>query len=124
MRVPDIIRFSNALSYNGTIRPLLAKCSPADPAPAVVAHRTMSVGVSGKGVNEDEAVEVASLVAAATEQAKASMMARRSASSRWSEMSRRTGSRRGYVWLFHRPRWNAAGFLPAVQPNSRATSAA
>jgi very-short-patch-repair endonuclease len=64
--VPDIIRFSNALSYQGTIKPL-REVLPSDPAPAVVAHRVASKGTVGK-VNEDEAISVASLVAAAIEQ--------------------------------------------------------
>jgi very-short-patch-repair endonuclease len=64
--VPDIIRFSNALSYDGSLKPL-REARPDDPAPAVVAHRVSSAGTFGK-VNEDEAVEVAALVAAAIEQ--------------------------------------------------------
>lgn len=64
--VPDIIRFSNALSYNGAIKPL-RESSSTDPAPAVVAHRVSSAGTYGR-VNDDEAAEVASLVVAAIEQ--------------------------------------------------------
>lgn len=65
--VPDIIRFSNALSYGGKIR-ALREATPDLPTPAVVAHRVVSPGsVDGK-VNEVEARTVASLIAAAVEQ--------------------------------------------------------
>jgi very-short-patch-repair endonuclease len=64
--VPDIIRFSNALSYDGAIKPL-REVLPTDPSPAVVAHRVASSGTASK-VNEDEAIAVASLVASAIEQ--------------------------------------------------------
>lgn len=64
--VPDIIRFSNHLSYDGAIRPL-REGLPDLPQPAVVAHRVSSRGADGK-INEDEACTVAALVKACTEQ--------------------------------------------------------
>lgn len=64
--VPDIIRFSNALSYNGKIKPL-REAAPIDPQPALVAHRVSARG-SERQVNEDEARAIASLIAAAIEQ--------------------------------------------------------
>ena len=64
--VPEIIQFSNELSYFGKIRPLRER-TPADPQPAVVEHRVASTGSEGKR-NEEEAIAVASLVMAAIEQ--------------------------------------------------------
>lgn len=65
--VPDIIRFSNALSYGGKIRPL-REATPELPTPAVVAHRVASPGTVDGKINEVEARTVSSLVAAAAEQ--------------------------------------------------------
>jgi very-short-patch-repair endonuclease len=64
--VPEIIQFSNQLSYEGGIRPLR------DPwlerlKPHVIAHRVNGV-ISGDKINEEEALEVAALVLAAAEQ--------------------------------------------------------
>lgn len=64
--VPDIIHFSNWLSYDGAIKPL-RESSNVVLRPHVVPHRIVAGGISGK-VNKDEAVEVASLVVAAAEQ--------------------------------------------------------
>jgi very-short-patch-repair endonuclease len=64
--VPEIIHFSNQLSYEGGIRPLrdpwLARLKP-----HVIAHR-VNGGISGDKINEEEALEVAALVLAAAEQ--------------------------------------------------------
>jgi very-short-patch-repair endonuclease len=64
--VPEIIQFSNQLSYEGGIRPLrdpwLAQLKP-----HVIAHRVEGA-VSGDKINEEEALEVAALVLAAAEQ--------------------------------------------------------
>ena len=64
--VPEIIQFSNQLSYEGGIQPLrdpsLARLKP-----HVIAHRVKGV-VSGDKINEEEALEVAALVLAAAEQ--------------------------------------------------------
>jgi very-short-patch-repair endonuclease len=64
--VPEIIQFSNQLSYEGGIRPLrdpwLARLKP-----HVIAHRVNGV-ISGDKINEEEALEVAALVLAAAEQ--------------------------------------------------------
>jgi very-short-patch-repair endonuclease len=64
--VPEIIHFSNQLSYEGGIRPLrdpwLARLKP-----HVIAHR-VNGAISGDKINEEEALEVASLVLAAAEQ--------------------------------------------------------
>jgi very-short-patch-repair endonuclease len=64
--VPDIIRFSNTLSYDGRIH-ALREGKESDPKPAVVAHRVASNGRDGK-INETEARVVTSLIAAAFEQ--------------------------------------------------------
>ncbi|MEI9948322.1 MAG: AAA domain-containing protein [Pseudomonadota bacterium] len=64
--VPDIIHFSNWLSYDGAIRPL-RETSHAVLHPHVVPHR-ISAGSTAGSVNKDEAIEVASLVVAAAEQ--------------------------------------------------------
>ena len=64
--VPEIIQFSNQLSYEGGIRPLrdpwLVRLQP-----HVIAHRVNGV-VSGDKINEEEALEVAALVLAAAGQ--------------------------------------------------------
>ncbi len=61
--VPEIIQFSNHLSYNLTIRPL---CEPlsASVRPALVAHRVHGFRDSRGRTNEVEAEEIASLVIA------------------------------------------------------------
>jgi very-short-patch-repair endonuclease len=64
--VPDIIRFSNTLSYDGRIQ-ALREGKESDPKPAVVAYRVASNGRDGK-INETEARVVTSLIAAAFEQ--------------------------------------------------------
>ncbi|MGQ0506548.1 MAG: AAA domain-containing protein, partial [Myxococcaceae bacterium] len=66
--VPDIIRFSNALCYDGEIKPLREAAS-GHVFPAVVAHQVLG-GERGAGskVNRVEALEVASLVVAVTEE--------------------------------------------------------
>ncbi len=64
--VPDIIEFSNTLSYEGKIRPLRDATSVML-RPHVVEHRVESDGVSNH-VNRTEAIAVASLLVAATEQ--------------------------------------------------------
>ncbi|HEX6811959.1 MAG TPA: AAA domain-containing protein [Planctomycetota bacterium] len=60
--VPDIIRFSNDLCYNGEIR-ALREASSTRVKPALVAHRVKK-GVEQNGINEQEAQEIAALVAA------------------------------------------------------------
>ncbi|MDD4889861.1 MAG: AAA domain-containing protein [Phycisphaerae bacterium] len=63
--VPEIIQFSNHLSYNGAIRPLREPESGAV-SPALVAHRVNGFRDEGTGrTNSTEAEEVASLVIAA-----------------------------------------------------------
>ena len=64
--VPQIIQFSNQLSYEGAIRPL-REPGTALLEPHVMAHRVMGA-VSGNKMNEEEALEVAALVLAAAEQ--------------------------------------------------------
>ena len=64
--VPDIIQFSNELSYAGKIRPL-REAEPGAPNPSVVEHRVASDPADGKK-NEREARAVAALIAAANEQ--------------------------------------------------------
>ncbi len=64
--VPEIIQFSNELSYAGRIKPLRER-HESDPEPSVVEHRVVSSVSEGK-VNEREALAVASLVLAAIEQ--------------------------------------------------------
>lgn len=60
--VPDIISFSNNLSYNGEIKPLReSSSSPYDE--HVISHRVEGVRGSGKG-NEVEALEIASIIVA------------------------------------------------------------
>jgi superfamily I DNA and/or RNA helicase len=64
--VPEIIQFSNQLSYEGAIRPLRDP-SKALLKPHVMAHR-LTGAVSGNKVNEEEALEFAALALAAAEQ--------------------------------------------------------
>jgi very-short-patch-repair endonuclease len=64
--VPQIIQFSNRLSYGGDIKPLREAASSLL-LPHVVAHRVQSAGVHGK-VNRAEALEIAALIAAACEE--------------------------------------------------------
>jgi very-short-patch-repair endonuclease len=64
--VPEIIRFSNELSYSGRIKPL-REPEPHALVPAVVEHRVASDPADNKK-NEREARAVASLIVAATEQ--------------------------------------------------------
>lgn len=63
--VPQIIEFSNSLSYGGEIKPLREESS-SNLLPHVVSHRVVSRGMQSM-VNRDEAMEIASLVAAACE---------------------------------------------------------
>ncbi len=64
--VPEIIGFSNKLSYEGKIRPL--RDSTHNPlSPAVIAHHVQDGHYSSK-VNDEEAVRVASLILSAIEQ--------------------------------------------------------
>lgn len=65
--VPQIIQFSNHLSYSGDIKPLRDP-SPVQLKPHVIAYRVKAVVTSGR-VNQEEAWTVASLLAAAAEQA-------------------------------------------------------
>jgi very-short-patch-repair endonuclease len=60
--VPDIIHFSNALSYDFEIQPL-REASDVHPAPHVVEHRVVGASCEDK-LNEAEARHVASLVVA------------------------------------------------------------
>jgi very-short-patch-repair endonuclease len=64
--VPEIIQFSNQLSYEGAIRPLRDP-GKARLKPHVIAHRVTGA-VSGNKMNEEEALEVAALALAAAEQ--------------------------------------------------------
>lgn len=64
--VPEIIRFSNYLSYNGSIKPL-RDTSGMSVTPPVVEYQVKAATRDGK-VNEAEAQAVASLLIAATEQ--------------------------------------------------------
>jgi very-short-patch-repair endonuclease len=64
--VPEIIQFSNQLSYDGAIRPL-RDTSQVSLKPHVIAHRVTD-GLSDNKNNEEEALEVAALVLAACEQ--------------------------------------------------------
>jgi very-short-patch-repair endonuclease len=61
--VPEIIHFSNSLSYNRTIRPL-REPSSAPVRPALVAHRVQGYRDDRRKTNEVEADEIASLVVA------------------------------------------------------------
>jgi very-short-patch-repair endonuclease/Cdc6-like AAA superfamily ATPase len=64
---PDIIAFSNALSYKGEVKPL-RESSMISLSPHVVAHHVPDGCNSGDNVNDAEAEEVASLICAAIEQ--------------------------------------------------------
>ncbi len=64
--VPEIIQFSNHLSYAGEIKPL-RDSSSVKTRPFVLAHRVVD-GCVEKKVNQAEAEELASLLVAATEQ--------------------------------------------------------
>ena len=64
--VPEIIQFSNHLSYEGAIRPLRDP-SKARLKPHVIAHHVAGA-VSANKMNEEEALEVAALVLAAAGQ--------------------------------------------------------
>lgn len=63
--VPEIIQFSNHLSYEGTIRPLRESASTPIK-PALVAHRVNGSKVGKKNLVEAEAI--ASLIVSAVEQ--------------------------------------------------------
>ena len=60
--VPDIIQFSNQLCYGGEIR-ALREASAAQVEPHLIAHH-VPTGVAVNKVNKEEALEIASLVAA------------------------------------------------------------
>jgi very-short-patch-repair endonuclease len=62
--VPSIIEFSNALSYNGEIKPL-REASSSPFSEHLITHRVASANSSGK-TNKVEALEIASLVSAMT----------------------------------------------------------
>ena len=64
--VPEIIQFSNALSYGGQLKPL-RDGSSVHVKPALVAHRVNGCEI-GHNVNPEEAITVATLIAAAIEQ--------------------------------------------------------
>jgi len=64
--VPEIIQFSNAVSYDGRIKPL-RDASRVHLRPHTVAHRVSASSRDGK-INRQEALTVASLLAAAMEQ--------------------------------------------------------
>lgn len=64
--VPEIIAFSNNLCYEGEVQPLRER-SGVRVAPPTVAHR-VEVSETVKKVNHEEALEVASLLAACAEQ--------------------------------------------------------
>ncbi len=64
--VPEIIQFSNMISYDGRIKPL-RDASRVHLRPHTVAHRVAGSSRDGK-VNRQEALTIASLVAAAMEQ--------------------------------------------------------
>ena len=64
--VPDIISFSNALSYNGEIQPLRDAAST-ELLPPVILHRVPGFRAAGTDTNEVEAEEIAALVAACCE---------------------------------------------------------
>jgi very-short-patch-repair endonuclease len=64
--VPEIIQFSNQLSYEGAIRPL-RDTSSVNLKPHVIAHRVAN-GYGGGKRNEIEAQEIAALILAAAEQ--------------------------------------------------------
>ena len=60
--VPDIIQFSNQLCYGGEIRPL-REASSSQIKPALVSHRVKD-GQSHNKVNQNEALEIASIIIA------------------------------------------------------------
>jgi very-short-patch-repair endonuclease len=64
--VPEIIQFSNAVSYDGRIKPL-RDASRVHLRPHTIAHRVSGSSRDGK-INRQEALTVASLLAAAMEQ--------------------------------------------------------
>ncbi len=64
--VPEIIHFSNQLSYEGAIRPL-RDASSVSLKPHVIAHRVEN-GYAAGGRNEVEAEEITALIVAATDQ--------------------------------------------------------
>jgi very-short-patch-repair endonuclease len=64
--VPEIIQFSNAVSYDGRIKPL-RDASRVHLRPPTIAHRVSGASRDGK-INRQEALTVASLLAAAMEQ--------------------------------------------------------
>jgi very-short-patch-repair endonuclease len=63
--VPQIIEFSNWLSYGGDIKPL-RDASSSNLLPHVVPHRVQSHGIQNK-VNREEGMEIVALIAAACE---------------------------------------------------------
>jgi len=65
--VPEIIQFSNHLSYNGNILPL-RDASSLEIKPGVVSYRVIN-GISSNKVNKEEALSVASLMVSCMEQA-------------------------------------------------------
>src|SRR5262249_38056028 len=64
--VPEIIQFSNALSYDGRLKPL-RDASGVHAKPSLVAHRVEG-HQTGNNVNREEAITIATLIAAAFEQ--------------------------------------------------------
>jgi very-short-patch-repair endonuclease len=64
--VPDIIQFSNVISYDGRIKPL-RDASLVHLRPHTIAHRVSGSSKDGK-INRQEALAVASLIAASMEQ--------------------------------------------------------
>ena len=64
--VPEIIEFSNWLSYDGKIKPL-RESGAADIKPALISYRVAGTRTAGK-VNKEECLAVASLLSAACEQ--------------------------------------------------------
>ena len=63
---PDIIAFSNALSYKGEVKPL-RESSVIPLNPHVVSHHVLDGRSSGDNVNDAEAEEIASLICSAVE---------------------------------------------------------
>jgi very-short-patch-repair endonuclease len=63
--VPEIISFSNQLSYNGEIR-ALRDASDVEAKPSVVVHEVADGCADESNVNQAEAMEIASLLVAAT----------------------------------------------------------
>ncbi|HET8938660.1 MAG TPA: AAA domain-containing protein [Polyangiales bacterium] len=64
--VPQIIEFSNWLSYGGEIKPL-REAADSKLLPHVIAHHVENLGVHGH-VNHNEALEIAALIVAASEE--------------------------------------------------------